>query len=163
MPTSDSFLGRWSRRKRAALSVPAPELPQAELPQPELPPVETLNAESDYTAFLKKGVSAAIQQQALRRAWESDATIASFRGMADYDWDFNAPAYGRLWATDDVVKLLRNVLTLPPEPKPESLVVEAGPILTVPQSVVAELSEPSVEPATESAPLPRRHGGALPS
>ena len=51
-----------------------------------------------------------MQRQALQRAWESDPAIAGFRGMADYDWDFNAADYGRLWPTDDVAKLLGEVL-----------------------------------------------------
>jgi len=138
---SDDFLARWSRRKRAvrtgAETPPHEAVPQ-EAPSPaasvpdgpstsvsadgaadaaeSLPPLEALGPESDYTAFLKPGVPAELRAAALRRAWVSDQAIAGFRGMADYDWDFNAPGYGKLLAVDDVAALARAVFSarLPP-------------------------------------------------
>lgn len=88
-------------------------------PALELPPLESLTASSDFTAFLQKGVSAAVQSRALRVAWESDERIAGFRGMAEYAWDFNAPDYGKLWATDDVAKMVRQALrgAVPADPE----------------------------------------------
>jgi hypothetical protein len=65
-----------------------------------LPPLDSLGADSDYTAFLRQEVAPELRAQALRRAWTSDPAIAGFRGMAEYDWDFNAPGYGALSPAD---------------------------------------------------------------
>jgi len=113
---SEGLLRRWSRRKQAAKTASppaAPEQPEVSAPELELPALESLGTSSDYTAFLQKGVSAEIQHRALQQAWRSDKTIAGFRGMAEYAWDFNAPEYGRLWAADDVAKLVHAVISQP--------------------------------------------------
>jgi len=136
---SDDFIARWSRRKRAARTgadappheaapqeapAPAPSVPDGpstSMPSADatqevaeaLPPLEMLGPESDYTAFLKPGVPAELRAAALRRAWVSDQAIAGFRGMGDYDWDFNAPGYGKLLAVDDVAALARAVFSAP--------------------------------------------------
>lgn len=187
MTTNDGFLSRWSRRKAAQSQLPkeaardeaaaaadAPELqlPELELPELELPDIGTLGSSSDYTAFLQKGVVADVQRRALQRAWESDAGIAAFRGMADYDWDFNAPSYGRLWATDNVAELLRAVLAPPPppDPAPETEVdpgpaavpeQETGPHPRAPALLASAPTDVLEEMVAE--PVPRRHGSALPT
>lgn len=178
MAADEGFLRRWARRKQAVRSAeaaeihspaPSPAVPGAEpaaafgrsapglahetAPEPdpdlELPPLESLTASSDFTAFLQKGVSAAVQSRALRVAWESDAAIAGFRGMAEYAWDFNAPGYGKLWATDDVAKLVTQVLrgAVPVEPEPPP-VPEAVP------GVDAPGQNPAEEPASAVAGAP---------
>lgn len=194
MTTNEGVLRRWSRRKQAAKAAsPAspleheaalaaePDPPPPDLPPPDLPPVESLGVASDYTAFLQKGVTAEVQRRALQRAWRSDERIAGFRGMAEYAWDFNAPEYGRLWAADDVLKLVQEVLALPPnEPPPneppgtDELVLATGPssmdatmpsqadpapheVTGAPDGLVA-----TVEQVVADA-LVRRHGSALPS
>jgi hypothetical protein len=161
MSEEPGFLSRWSRRKQAARQAPAAE-PAADA-APELPPVESLGAGSDYAVFLRKGVSALVQQQALQKAWTSDAGIAGFRGMAEYDWDFNAVGYGRLRVTDNVGQLLRAVLSQPEaESLPETVAPE--PVLvrqSLPVEPVVAAAEPveAVEPETPAA---RRHGSAKP-
>lgn len=170
---NEGLLRRWSRRKRAALApapMPAPEI--AEVPEAELPLIEELGQASDYTAFLQKGVAAAVQQRALARAWASDAAIADFRGMAEYAWDFNAPRYGMLWPVDDVAKLLRDVVAPPAwEARPANApAVVAEPL---PEPAMAALADPSAQ-GDESLPAHReeppvavsngkRHGSALPT
>ena len=183
MTIDEGLLRRWSRRKQAAKAEPAPApaeitgamelaapLPgpaSPELPLPDLPPIESLDAASDYTAFLQTGVTAAVQQLALRRAWESDERIAGFRGMAEYAWDFNAPSYGRLWPADNVAQLLRAVLEPPAEEPP----IETEPTLAVVAEPQAEPDDPTPGPAAEpqreaeasaEAGSVRRHGSALP-
>lgn len=184
MTTGEGLLRRWSRRKQAAQATP-PTLPSADPaavvapPEPpDLPSIETLGLSSDYTAFLQNGVSAEVQRLALQRAWQSDERIAGFRGMAEYAWDFNAPGYGRLSATDDVAKLLDAVLT-PPEDPPETAEPVApaaphGPALAEPalppglgQAEEAQ-GESTAGLAAGDAPAQqvagtRRHGSALPS
>lgn len=172
---NEGVLRRWARRKQAAQTaspaiadVPGSSLP--ELPPPELPPIESLGVASDYTAFLQKGVTAEVQRLALQRAWQSDESIAGFRGMAEYAWDFNAPEYGRLWATDDVAKLLQAVLTPPEDDVPVAVVelaAEPEPLAsTAPHQVESATEEaPSLVAAAEPVQKPyvRRHGSALPS
>lgn len=193
--TSEGVLRRWSRRKQAAQAappivpeaatdvsvaleqtplepnLPAPNLPAPDLPAPDLPAIESLGGASDYTAFLQKGVTAEVQRLALQRAWQSDASIADFRGMAEYAWDFNAPQYGDLWASDDVAKLLQAVLTPPEEPPAAVTELGAEPEAldpTEPSQVGNATTEPLPSLATEPEPAPqeagiRRHGSALPS
>jgi len=174
---SEGLLRRWARRKQAAKAQPAaqapatasdaaPDAPQAEEPVPVLPDLDTLDASSDYSAFLQRGVPAELQRMALQRAWSSDAAIAEFRGMAEYAWDFNAPQYGQLWAVDDVAKLIQAV-TAPP---PDALTTPVDAVAAAPDALVDAAPGPeavadnAVEAVNrdDAAPLPRRHGSALP-
>lgn len=112
-PDDEGFLARWSRLKRegppaAAASEPPAEQDAAgeEAAEPAdaatLPPVESLDADSDYTRFLAVEVPQELRLAALRKAWVSDPKIAGFRGFAEYDWDCNAPGYGQLLPTDSI-------------------------------------------------------------
>jgi hypothetical protein len=117
MSEEESFLARWSRRKRdvsegrspnpAAKSDPAADEPErlaahhAE-PDPQarpsgetvpfdistLPPIESITAATDVRAFLAPGVPAELARAALRRAWSADPTIRDFVGIAENQWDF---------------------------------------------------------------------------
>jgi hypothetical protein len=139
MAEREGFLGRWSRLKREAREAPAEavpaevveglpsEIPDGVLPEKAvdleaLPPIESLGAESDYTAFLARGVPEDLRCAALRKAWASDPAIAGFRGFAEYDWDCNAPGYGALLPTDDIKRLLGRILR--DEPEEEELVAQ---------------------------------------
>ena len=53
--------------------------------------LESITAETDIRAFFAAGVPAELTRAALRRVWTSDPKIRDFVGLADYDWDFNAP------------------------------------------------------------------------
>ncbi len=75
-----------------------------------MPPLESLVGDSDYSPFLAPNVPEEVHRLALRKAWTSNPTIASFRGFGEYDWDCNAPGYGQLLPTDDIVRLCRAVL-----------------------------------------------------
>jgi hypothetical protein len=170
-----SFLARWSRRKAASREVVAPEPPP-----PDLPPIESLGAGSDYTVFLARGVSRAVQAQALGIAWASDPAIANFRGMAEYAWDFNAPGYGELGPADDAAEWLGQIVrsgskivaAVAEEASPLVLPEEAQPALAAdvvvppPAQRIAEappLPEvPAAEETVAALPKRRRHGGALP-
>ena len=65
--------------------------------------------------FLKAAVPDALRLAALRKAWSTDSEIAGFRGFADYDWDFNAPGYGKLLPIDDIRKLCDAIFGDQPE------------------------------------------------
>ena len=121
MSPRESFLTRWSRRKRGAdekaaepaADAPAP-LPSAEgateataryddaAPPPaaaavpavdlsKLPPLESITAGTDIRDFLAAGVPEPLKRAALRRAWAADPAIRDFVGLAENAWDFTAP------------------------------------------------------------------------
>lgn len=109
-PQDDSFLGRWSKRKRAATEAqapqpqPAPEAAaEAEAPAPEeeslspeelaaLPRLEELTPETDIRPFMRKGVPQALRNAALRKMWMLTPAIRDHNNPAvDYAWDWNTP------------------------------------------------------------------------
>jgi hypothetical protein len=133
MSGDESFLARWSRRKRgAALETHArPEpaatergaepVPPDQAPPPidpaTLPPLESIGAGSDIRAFLAVGVPADLTRAALRRAWSADPTIRDFVGLSENSWDFTAaggvPGFGSV--TEDEVRRLLERLAGDPE------------------------------------------------
>ncbi|UPY37816.1 DUF3306 domain-containing protein [Sediminicoccus sp. KRV36] len=75
---------------------PGLDSPPADADAPEfdlasLPPIETLDASSDFTQFLKPGVPQALRAAALRKAWTADPLIRDYMSPLDYAWDFNTP------------------------------------------------------------------------
>lgn len=99
----EDFLARWSRRKLDVRqdvpqeTAPAPaavtppespaEEPGRELTDADMPPVETLDADSDYTQFLSPGVSDDLRRQALRKLY-SQPDFNVIDGLNDYDEDY---------------------------------------------------------------------------
>lgn len=156
---SDTFLSRWSRRKRGAEgAAPSPavlEAPQAEGPGkketaaeaatsegeiiPEelaqLPSLDDLTAETDFAAFLRRGVPQALRNAALRRAWALDPKVRDFVCEArEYAYDWNVPGgvpgSGELQPTDDVAGMIRQIFG---EPPPEQAAAgEASPSADLP-------------------------------
>lgn len=59
-------------------------------PAMDLPDITSLNAESDFSVFLREGVSEEIRRKALRVLWRSDPVLANLDGLNDYDEDFRA-------------------------------------------------------------------------
>ena len=135
--SEEDFLKRWSRRKREA-DVARSEQPKtktddaakaapesgadakadagkaAEFDPATLPPLDSINALSDITAFLRAGVPAELTRAALRRVWTVDPSIRDFVGLAENAWDFtdpNAmPGFGPLEATEDVRRMIANIV-----------------------------------------------------
>lgn len=115
MSADEGFLKRWSRLKskereqvRRPPSPPTSRSQEAALTAAnekkidekfvsELPPVETLTKDSDFTAFLREGVPEALRQQALRKLWASEPTIA-----APDPLDFQNVDFARLVTGDAV-------------------------------------------------------------
>jgi hypothetical protein len=130
MSEPEEFIARWSRRKAAATeghvaqteapvdepvagdeekSAAPPEPAQSEPAAPAidpatLPPIETIEAGTDISVFLRTGVPADITRAALRRAWAADPAIRDFIGLSENAWDFTAPdgvpGFGPLSAAD---------------------------------------------------------------
>ena len=58
----------------------------------DLPDIETLDASSDYTAFMSDKVSDTVRNLALRKLWRTDAVFANLDGLIDYGEDFTDAA-----------------------------------------------------------------------
>jgi hypothetical protein len=101
-PNEDQREGGDAPRARGGAS----DRPQSVPDLTKLPPIETITAESDIRAFLAPGVPPELTRAALRRAWAADPKIRDFVGLADYDWDFNAPGamagFGSLEMTNEL-------------------------------------------------------------
>jgi hypothetical protein len=100
------FLSRWSQRKRAVQQErqrdDARLAPEAEAEKAaeearvreenqtaaEAIDLETLSFESDYSVFLKEGVSKHLKNAALQKLWRSNPVLACVDGLNDYDEDF---------------------------------------------------------------------------
>jgi hypothetical protein len=169
MSDDESFLARWSRRKRGAAAKtrgepdpgktvgdPAREAPAASLPPDEaqplfdpasLPPIESIGAGTDIRAFLAAGVPADVTRAALRRAWSSDPAIRDFIGLSENSWDFNAsggvPGFGSVKA-EDVRRLLAQAMG-----EPEAAAVAAD---TAPSTREAISAKEAAEPTRKSSP-----------
>lgn len=157
MSEPDGFLTRWSRRKRqaaqaasdareatpgeqaadgdcadhAAPAVPLTTTESQPAAQPSsLPPIESIEAGTDIRGYLADEVAPDLAREALRRAWVTDPAIRDFVGLADYDWDFNAPdsmaGFGPLRPTDDVRRLLSHMLGDDPAPQQPTRSSDAG-------------------------------------
>jgi hypothetical protein len=110
------FLSRWSRRKEeareggdapaddpstaehdsGAAKGEAADLPEAAPDEAEilarLPDIDSLDENSDFSAFLAEGVPAAIRRRALRKLWRLNPIFANLDGLNDYDEDFTDAA-----------------------------------------------------------------------
>ena len=203
----EQFLARWSRRKydakaghaelapdeaaeaqRSASPDPAAEPVSSEMELSDLPAIESIDAATDITAFLRKGIPEELSREALRRAWSTDPAIRDFVGLAENAWDFNDPnamaGFGPLdYSAEQVDALVRHVVggvVKTVESLPEPLAETSGGFAQSSKPVKAMTDpRPLDESATVKAPsnfaasqpvasneetsLPRRtHGGALP-
>jgi len=143
----EKFLTRWSRRKlEPADESPPPEKPVMEgdaatkpasvstpetgsPPEPEfdlssLPPIDSIGADTDISIFLKPGVPSDLQHAALRRAWATDPAIRDFKGLQDYDWNFNDPngifGFGEIGPEYDLTKMVAKLFDDEPASEPAS-------------------------------------------
>ena len=120
MSQPKDFLARWSSRKLASRTPPAPGEADAErrrrdethvdndavaekanaadapVNQPfdpaQLPSLDSIGADTDIADFLRPGVPPDLTRAALRRAWTSDPAIKNFVGLVENGWDFNDPS-----------------------------------------------------------------------
>jgi hypothetical protein len=109
--SDEEFVARWFRRKREARAgndapepaepmearAPAPSVGTGEAPPTpdvdlsSLPPIDSIDAATDITTSLRKGIPRELSRAALRRAWTADPVIRDFVGLAENAWDFNDP------------------------------------------------------------------------
>jgi Protein of unknown function (DUF3306) len=217
---SEAFLTRWSKRKAQARVATTVEDAQAEASQPDaasgtgldaagtvsvaesepdevaledLPAIDSIDASTDLTPWLKQKLPEAWKRAALSRVWAADPAISQFIGLSDYAWDWNVPdgvpGFGPLRATDDVVQLLAQAMGQTPRrviaeseeaeagmsdaPQPEAsqppeMPKEAADETFIAESLMpepgaAEISPPSAALEDHKIVRRRRGGGALPS
>jgi hypothetical protein len=65
-----------------------PPAPQPSQEPDALPDIDSLDKDSDFSAFLREGVPEEIRRRALRVLWRSDPVLANLDGLNDYDEDF---------------------------------------------------------------------------
>jgi hypothetical protein len=117
---NDSFLSRWSRRKREVEAAEAAETAEAQTPDvvdpeavareaeeleqnrlaAEAVDIDSMKAGDDFGLFMKRGVPELLRRKALRKLWRSNPVFANLDGLNDYDEDFRNPAHNRytsLW------------------------------------------------------------------
>lgn len=101
-----SFLSRWSQRKRAAEEeVPESEESQQAAPggpeaaagddaidPKDLPDIDSLDAGSDYSVFLRKGVPPGLKRKALNKLWQTDPAFRNICMLDDYNLDYTDAA-----------------------------------------------------------------------
>ena len=180
--SEEQFLARWSRRKQEAkadqaepppgkaaeANVAAPSGAAALDPVPpeeelsNLPPIESIDAVTDITAYLRKGIPQELSRAALRRAWSVDPAIRDFVGLAENAWDFNDPnamaGFGPLdYSAEQVDALVRRIVGGAVE-RAESLTnplvkaAEAGVQSAPAEASFVQLTTP-VEEITDPRPL----------
>ena len=105
----EPFISRWSRRKLETADearpddVPTDEVAdtapdeeeQAALQEAQAlteEDVEKLEADSDFSIFMRKGVAPHVKKLALRKLWRSSPVLANLDGLNDYDGDFTDAA-----------------------------------------------------------------------
>jgi hypothetical protein len=156
--STENFVGRWSRRKRAAKTLtpddtaptrpeprdadadpPPGAPPENEAPMPTfdsgaLPPIDSITATSDVRAFLAPGVPEELTRAALRRAWVIDPTIRDFVGLAENQWDFTkpdaVPGFGSLELTPELRRIAAAIFgdALEQSPPGDTKTEQVGPV-----------------------------------
>jgi hypothetical protein len=119
-----------------------------------LPPIESIVADTDIRTFLAPGVPPELTHAALRRAWAADPKIRDFVGLADYDWDFNAPGsmagFGPLEMTEELRQIAARIIGPPPVAEPAAGGAESSELL---RQVGSRGESPSAELIHDMSPL----------
>src|SRR5947207_9577998 len=180
MSEDENFLARWSSRKLASRTpagasevpqrpreddvenaavaapakdagMPAPTPPDQSFDPAQLPPLDSIGADTDITAFLRRDVPPELTRAALRRAWTSDPAIKNFVGLVENGWDFNdptaMPGFGPI-TPEEVARLVGNVVAALPEAMPRG---EAKDLSTSDKNCELAGNAPSAQPL-EAAP-----------
>lgn len=163
---NESFLGRWSRHKRAqpieqepveALEPSPDEVEDNALTEEDvaaLPSLDDLTPDSDIRAFLQKGVPQALRNAALRRKWMLVPGIRDHHDPAvDYAWDWNTPGGvpgdGVAPSPERAAQMLRELFA----PRHDAEAAQAV-------ETQAEVDDAVPEPAVDGAPQQADHAAA---
>lgn len=87
-----------------------PEVTALRFDAATLSPIESIDAQTDITVFLRNSVPDGLRPAALRRAWTVDPAILDFKGLQENDWNFNVPnsvpGFGELGPAVDVKRMV---------------------------------------------------------
>jgi Protein of unknown function (DUF3306). len=171
-------------RRREKSDTPGSVPPASSVPDfdvSSLPPIEAIGADTDISAFLRKGVPSALRHAALRRVWSADPAIRDFVGPNENFWDAagpdGIPGFGDLDPNLDVKRMVSELFgeIEPAKAKPETteFTSASGPSAEISETPSPNDDRPSEQidnaapqqKMSEPAPakkITRRHGGALP-
>ena len=185
------FLRRWSRRKaeartaataatdapsgqgeRAPASREQPSEPEksaeAAIDPKDLPDIESLDASSDFTLFMRPGVPEHLRTLALRKLWRSDPIFSKLDGLVEYGEDYSIAS----WPKDAIktaYKVGRGFLeeiseaARPDQAPPAEPGAPAPEEPAAPPARIAEAAESPVEPASSQQPGVPKQGSARPA
>ena len=91
----------------------APEATAPRIDAATVPPIESIDAHTDVTVFLRNGVPDELRLAALRRAWTEDSAIRNFKGLQENDWNFSepgVPGFGELGPDGDVRTMVAKIV-----------------------------------------------------
>jgi hypothetical protein len=101
--SNEGFLQRWSRLKTeppapepaaplpVTVTAPPPDAPQLEVPPPTLADAAALGADSDYSAFVARGVDSAVRRLAMKKLF-ADPHFNVIDRLDIYMNDYNLPS-----------------------------------------------------------------------
>jgi hypothetical protein len=121
-----------------------------------LPDVESLTYQSDYGAFLQKGVPTELRNQALQKLWRSDPVLANLDGLLEYGEDYSAVGTKKM-VVRTAYRVGRGMIDwalAEPEPKPETPQVAGADEAPATRTAV----EPADEAASEASPPSAKRG-----
>jgi hypothetical protein len=140
----------------------------------DLPDIETLDASSDFTLFMRPGVPAHLRSLALRKLWRSDPIFSKLDGMVEYGEDYTIASWpkGAIKTAYRIgrgfVKELEKLEGDRAEPPADRAAAEPAPAATRPAAALAEPPQPGpaaaasdeVRPAPQPAPRSASAEGA---
>src|SRR5262245_12322833 len=78
-----------------------------------LPSIDSIDADTDVTVFLRSGVPAELRLAGRRRAWTVDPAIRDFKGLQENDWNFDDPnnilGFGELGPEVDIERMVAQI------------------------------------------------------
>jgi len=79
-----------------------------------LPSLDSIDAQTNITVFLRSGVPDALRLAALRRAWTVDPAIRDFKGLQENGWSFvganSMSGFGELGPEVDIGQMVARIL-----------------------------------------------------
>lgn len=145
----EKFLSRWSRLKQDAREPSPVEPADAVTPPPELPPLDTLDIDSDFRAFLHPKVDARLRQAALKKLF-NDPHFNVMDGLDVYidDYSQSEPIppemLRQLAQAQNIFAGLKPDETAPDEPSPAAPAAAANADAALPAPATEETVAPAV-------------------
>ncbi|MDH3438045.1 MAG: DUF3306 domain-containing protein [Betaproteobacteria bacterium] len=149
----EPFLSRWLRLKQEVREKPAQNVPAKAddaQPAPELPPVDQLNYDSDFKAFMDKRVDAGLRRIALKKLF-SDPRFNVTDGLDDYAEDFSVLEDLSKAVVDKLQHARRTLHGPGPEEREHAETPRVEQAATEPEEQAADEAAPSSQDRLETA------------